>query len=132
GLARVLREAKLAPATLAEAVQAALRQARAARPDVRLDGADATVGVVEALVQEQRAGSLRRDPSSAIQERYDWSAVDNLLSRTTDEGRAVAFWWRDDDAIGHTPALDRLLALAQRFGVSVAVAAVPARLEASL
>jgi hypothetical protein len=62
----------------------------------------------------------------------DWSALDQALARAKDKGRAVAFWWRDDDAAAHTPALDRLLALAVRFGVPLVLAPVPALVEPSL
>jgi hypothetical protein len=62
----------------------------------------------------------------------DWSALDHALARAGDAGYLPSFWWRDDDAARHTPALDRLLALSRRFGVPVALAAVPARTEPSL
>ena len=47
------------------------------------------------------------------------------LARWKAAGHAPAFWWRDDDARGATPALDRLLALSARFDASITVAAVP-------
>jgi len=40
----------------------------------------------------------------------------------------VTLWWRDDDAGAWTPALARLVDLASRHGVPLAVAAVPAAL----
>jgi hypothetical protein len=43
-------------------------------------------------------------------------------------GRPLRLWWRDDDAAGWTPALARLLDLAARLALPLAVAAVPARL----
>ncbi len=43
-----------------------------------------------------------------------------------ERGRKVRFWWRDDDAVEPTPALDRLLALAGRHDVDVALAVIPA------
>lgn len=43
------------------------------------------------------------------------------LSRWTRRGRAPVIWWRDDDARGPTPALDRLLALAGGLPLSLAV-----------
>lgn len=55
-----------------------------------------------------------------------------VLDRAGGAGRTLAVWWRDDDAAAATPELDRLLALARRFGVPVAVAAVPAGLRRSL
>lgn len=40
------------------------------------------------------------------------------------------FWWRDDDAGRHDPALDRLLALVGETGVPLGLAVVPAWLDA--
>ena len=40
-------------------------------------------------------------------------------------GRAAQLWWRDDDARQGTPALDRLLALSDRHGAPLALAAIP-------
>lgn len=42
-----------------------------------------------------------------------------------ERGRTVRFWWRDDDAIEPTPALDRLLALANGHEIDVALAVIP-------
>jgi predicted metallopeptidase len=54
------------------------------------------------------------------------------LDRISDQGRLLQVWWRDDDAVAHTPALDRLLALAGQAGMPLAIAAVPALVEPSL
>jgi hypothetical protein len=62
----------------------------------------------------------------------DWSPLADALARARDAGYVPSFWWRDDDATRHTPALDRLLALSARFGVPLAIAAVPAGTEPSL
>ncbi len=62
----------------------------------------------------------------------DLNPLIDALARATDEGRTTLLWWRDDDAVAHTPALDRLLALAARTGWPVALAAIPARAEPSL
>jgi hypothetical protein len=40
-------------------------------------------------------------------------------------GRHASVWWRDDDATDPTPALDRLLALANTAGVPLALAVIP-------
>ena len=64
--------------------------------------------------------------------RPDWSPLDDALQRAADEGSAIAFWWRDDDAVAHTPALDRLLALAAGLRVPLVLAPIPARVEPSL
>ncbi len=56
-----------------------------------------------------------------------WPRLDDALAAAHGEGLAVRFWWRDDDAAMPTPALDRLLALANDHAVPLAVAAIPAR-----
>jgi hypothetical protein len=61
----------------------------------------------------------------------DVRAVTDELDRWQAEGRAATLWWRDDDAVAATPALQSLLARA-RPDVPVALAVVPAALEASL
>jgi hypothetical protein len=54
------------------------------------------------------------------------------LERLAGRQAPLSVWWRDDDAVSHTPALDRLLALARRFDVPLAIAAIPAEADASL
>ena len=44
----------------------------------------------------------------------------------------VAFWWRDDDAVAATPALDRLLALRAQLELPLALAVIPAKLADTL
>jgi hypothetical protein len=58
--------------------------------------------------------------------------ITESLDRIMDQGRSLELWWRDDDAVAHTPALDRLLALANGTGMPLAIATIPARLEPSL
>jgi hypothetical protein len=59
-------------------------------------------------------------------------SLDDALSRTEDAGVSLDLWWRDDDAVAATPALERLLGLSKRCGVPVALAVIPARVETSL
>ena len=59
-----------------------------------------------------------------------WAAIDEELARWRDAGRAPTLWWRDDDAVDATPALDRLLALQRTLGVPLALAVVPAGADA--
>lgn len=47
------------------------------------------------------------------------------LDRWQAAGRAADFWLRDDDAVGPTPALDRLLSLSAGQGVPVTLAVIP-------
>ena len=83
--------------------------------------------------------SLRRRLLRAAVRR--WAAVLRIddrpwdaLSRELDHwrGRPAQFWWRDDDAVAATPALDRLLALRADLGVPLALAVIPAQAERSL
>jgi hypothetical protein len=60
----------------------------------------------------------------------DWAALEAELDIWQSAGRTASFWWRDDDAIADTPALDRLLALAE--DAPIAIAAIPGHAEASL
>ncbi len=62
---------------------------------------------------------MTTDPQRFRQEltdHLDWFA---------ERGRKVRFWWRDDDAIEPTPALERMLSLANNHDVDVAFAAIP-------
>jgi hypothetical protein len=54
-----------------------------------------------------------------------WRALDDELERWREAGRAVEFWWRDDDAAAPNAALERLVSLAQRARVPLALAVVP-------
>jgi peptidoglycan/xylan/chitin deacetylase (PgdA/CDA1 family) len=55
-----------------------------------------------------------------------WAALDEELARWRDAGRAAALWWRDDDAVEATPALDRLLELRRATSAPLSLAVVPA------
>ena len=55
-----------------------------------------------------------------------WAAIDEELARWCDAGRTPTLWWRDDDAVDATPALNRLLVLQRTHGVPLALAVVPA------
>ena len=54
------------------------------------------------------------------------------LDHWAGEGRQVDVWWRDDDAVEPTPALDRLLAAARSRRAPIAVAVIPASMDGSL
>jgi len=61
-----------------------------------------------------------------------WSSLLAELARWQERGSVAELWWRDDDAGKLTPALSRLLGLAQVARVPLALAAVPMDLEASI
>jgi hypothetical protein len=55
-----------------------------------------------------------------------WAAIDEELARWQEAGREPTLWWRDDDAVDATSALDRLLTLQRTHDVPLALAVVPA------
>jgi peptidoglycan/xylan/chitin deacetylase (PgdA/CDA1 family) len=59
-----------------------------------------------------------------------WDDLRLELDTWEEMGATATFWWRDDDAVAASPALDRLLALAD--GVPLGLAVIPARAEKSL
>jgi len=61
-----------------------------------------------------------------------WAALGEELARWRAAGRDATFWWRDDDAVQWTPALERLLGLARRFELPLALAVVPDGAQAEL
>jgi len=61
-----------------------------------------------------------------------WSDLDRELDNWAAAGRMAEFWWRDDDAVSATPALDRLLALQRQSDAGLALAVIPARADESL
>lgn len=61
-----------------------------------------------------------------------WDALSVELDAWAESDRTAEFWWRDDDAIDATPALDRLLTLRRDVGVPLALAVIPANARPAL
>ena len=59
-----------------------------------------------------------------------WQSFADEIARCADAGRPVEFWWRDDDAARADAVLSRLVSLAQRMSIPLALAAIPSRSEA--
>ena len=64
--------------------------------------------------------------------RQAWSWLLRELDRWGESGRRADFWWRDDDAFSANRRLERLLELRTRHSTPLALAVIPARLDASL
>ncbi|MGI9507301.1 MAG: polysaccharide deacetylase family protein [Geminicoccaceae bacterium] len=62
----------------------------------------------------------------------DWKQLDHALDAAAGRGETIRFWWRDDDAGKAEPALVRLLELAEGLSLPLALAVVPAWLEADV
>ncbi len=61
-----------------------------------------------------------------------WQALSDELDAWAKAGLAAEFWWRDDDAIDVTPALETLIALHRRHAVPLLLAVIPARAKPQL
>ncbi len=62
----------------------------------------------------------------------DWSPLKNELAIWRQEARTLPLWWRDDDAIGDTPAFQRLTAMANELSLPVHVAVIPEPAQSTL
>lgn len=62
----------------------------------------------------------------------DWDSLKRELDLWRTEGKVATFWWRDDDLTAPTPALDRLLHLKEHFDLPLALAVIPANVDAEL
>jgi hypothetical protein len=65
----------------------------------------------------------------------DWRALESELDRWAQSGRDATLWWRDDDAVASTPALDRLLQTARQPNgspVPLCLAVIPAQADGTL
>jgi hypothetical protein len=61
-----------------------------------------------------------------------WQDLENELGEWAAAGRTATFWWRDDDAVEPTPALDRLAVLSDEAAVPCALAVIPKLLAPKL
>ena len=122
GAAEIVSEQDLSGDALVDAIRPGLAKPPFRQLSLLLDGARQSIAVAESL----------RLAAPASHRPIDWSPVDRALRRAEDRGRAIRFWWRDDDAVAATPRLDRLLGLARRYDAGIGLAAIPHRLEPSL
>ena len=61
-----------------------------------------------------------------------WQALEEEVARWRNLGRSVDLWWRDDDAVDASAALDRLLEIRSETGAPLALAVVPSYATAAL
>lgn len=55
-----------------------------------------------------------------------WEPLRDELARWQDAGRVAQLWWRDDDAVEPTAALDTLLDLSKGYAAPITLAVIPA------
>ncbi len=61
-----------------------------------------------------------------------WGHLDDELQHWHGMGLRPSLWWRDDDAVEPTAALDRLIGLADRFAAPLHLAVIPLGAQAAL
>ncbi len=61
-----------------------------------------------------------------------WQRLEHELDRWQDAGCEASFWWRDDDTIAPTAALDRLADLGAAHRVPISIAVIPADMRPGL
>ena len=61
-----------------------------------------------------------------------WDALIAEFDAWAASGLQAPLWWRDDDAVDATPALDRLLAIAEKFSAPITLAVIPAKAKRAL
>lgn len=61
-----------------------------------------------------------------------WNELSAELDRWADAGQVATFWWRDDDAVEPTAALNRLLELRREAGIPLSIAVIPAAAKPAL
>jgi predicted glycosyltransferase len=120
GLADTVPAARLTPERLLDAVEARLDSPRPIGSPIELDGLEESIGAIEVVAHW------------AAQRHQAWRRLDGVLDNLRMRGAKVALWWRDDDAVAATPALDRLLSLRARAAVPLSLAVIPAHADAAL
>jgi hypothetical protein len=63
--------------------------------------------------------------SAAMNAAAAWSALARELDVWAASGRRATLWWRDDDAVAPSPALDRLIDIAAQHRIPLALAVIP-------
>ncbi|TDK50553.1 polysaccharide deacetylase family protein [Antarcticimicrobium luteum] len=63
---------------------------------------------------------------------WDWTPLDREFDRWRQAGMTLPLWWRDDDAIAPSAALDELTALADEVALPVHLAVIPAAADPAL
>lgn len=62
----------------------------------------------------------------------DWTGLQNELRIWQAEGLSLPLWWRDDDAVSMTAALDRMTARATQLNMPVHIAVIPKHADQTL
>lgn len=61
-----------------------------------------------------------------------WQDIEDELTKWSEAGEKAQFWWRDDDAVAVTPALEKLIEVQQKYRAPLVLAVIPATLKPEL
>nr|WP_246548363.1 glycosyltransferase [Ancylobacter oerskovii] len=120
GLARVIPTSEIDGNRLAHAASTLLAEPRPDWSGIARDGATRAVRWIDTFAGQAAARSTGLD------------RLDAILRRGEAMQRTFRFWWRDDDAVAPSPALDRLLGRAVARNIPVALATIPASTTSEL
>ncbi len=120
GLAQTLDQTGITGKALATAAEHALTAPKPDWSEIKRDGSKRAISLI--------ADAVHR----SSEEVSAWAALDDVLARARQEDRTIQFWWRDDDVIEPTPALDALLERSRRWNVPMALASIPSRATVGL
>ncbi|MFC7399642.1 glycosyltransferase [Chelatococcus sp. GCM10030263] len=127
GLLTLVPQADLSPEALAAAIRAALAAPPPPAASIDRQGLARSVTLIEAIAAGSGAPQRAKGARSGA-----WQKLDDALKARADAGQPLRFWWRDDDAIAPTPALDRLLVMARGYHLPLALAVIPAAAQPAL
>lgn len=133
GFGTILREADLSGPTLLAAAEAVIgREPTVSAPTIDRNGTGASVRLIESIATRLTSRPAMPAVATPVLSSTERATLLAALDTAQDEGRAIPIWWRDDDAVRDTPALQRLFGLARLYAAPLAVAAVPNDTEPSL
>jgi len=89
-----------------------------------------TSALVQGLNSRVARALARRWSAACSLHAAGWTDLHRELDHWHDQ--TARFWWRDDDAISATGDLHRLLGIRDKYGIPLAVAAIPAGVTPSL
>ena len=61
-----------------------------------------------------------------------WQDLEDEVNIWADAGRTIRLWWRDDDAVRVTPALEKLATLSSEYDIPLVLAVIPDRMQTGL
>lgn len=119
-LAAVVPECELNATTLMHAIDQAIARGPRNAHFVARDGVAGSLAALERIV------AARHTIEAA------WQKLSAHLSDLKKRNERLIFWWRDDDAIAPSQALDHLLHLSRHYQAPVALAVIPDRATSAL